>query len=58
VLEYEKLASEKGIVFVDHAGNNFDISIIERNQYDIRSAMVSGRELIREYIERNSSDYL
>ena len=58
VLEYEKLASEKGIVFVDHAGKKFDISIIERNQYDIRSAMVSGRNLIHEYIEMNSYDYL
>ncbi|WP_393971338.1 NAD(P)-binding protein [Oxyplasma meridianum] len=57
-LEYKKLASEKGIVFVDHAGKDFDISIIERNQYDIRSAIVSGRELIRKYIERNSLDYL
>jgi 2,4-dienoyl-CoA reductase-like NADH-dependent reductase (Old Yellow Enzyme family) len=58
VLEYEKLAAEKGIVFIDHPGKTFDISIIERNQYDIRSAMVSGRDLIREYIERNSFDYL
>ena len=58
VLEYEKLASENGIVFVDHAGKTFDVSIIERNQYDIRSAMVSGREIIREYIDKNSFDYL
>ena len=58
VLEYEKFAAEKGIVFIDHPGKTFDISIIERNQYDIRSAMVSGRDLIREYIERNSFDYL
>lgn len=58
VLEYEKLASEKGIVFVDHKGKKFDISIIERNQYDIRSAMVSGRNLIHEYIEMKSFDYL
>ncbi len=58
VLEFEKLAAENGLEFVDHRKETFDISIIERNQYDIRSAMVSGRELIRKYIERNSSDYL
>ncbi|MHB1649940.1 MAG: hypothetical protein ACYCTX_06445 [Thermoplasmataceae archaeon] len=58
VLEFEKLAAENGLEFVDHRKETFDLSITERNQYDIRSAMVSGRELIRKYIERNSSDYL
>ena len=58
VLEFEKFAVANGIEFVDHREKTFDLSIMERNQYDIRAAMVSGRELIREYIEKNSSDYL
>jgi hypothetical protein len=49
---FRHLAESKGVVFTGEPGRVFDFSISERRQYDIRAAMVSGREAARRYIER------
>lgn len=51
-------AKKAGIEFTDDLTLDYDVSIIQRLQYDIRSAMVSGREAFRNYVEENSMDSL
>ncbi len=48
---FRQLAESKGAVFTREPAMVFDLSISERRQYDIRAAMVSGRESARRYIE-------
>ena len=48
---FRSLAESKGVVFTDKPGGDFDFSFSERRQYDIRAAMISGREAARRYIE-------
>ena len=48
---FRRLIESKGVVFATEMGSEFDFSISERRQYDIRAAMVSGREAARKYIE-------
>jgi len=48
---FRKMAESKGVRFVPFEWNSFDVSIHERLQYDIRAAMVSGREALRRYID-------
>ena len=55
---YRKLATKAGIEFTDDLSLKFDVRIIERHQYDIRSAMVAGRAKFMDYVRENSSEYL
>lgn len=55
---YLKLAEEAGITFTADTSGDFDISTIERRQYDIREAMVAGREAFYKYMEENSTGSL
>ncbi len=55
---YLKLAEEAGITFTSDTSGDFDISINERRQYDIREAMVAGREAFYKYMEENSTESL
>ncbi len=55
---YRSMAIQRGIEFVSEPDEKPDVGIIERNQYDIRAAMVSGRESFRVFMERNMNDYL
>lgn len=53
-VEYRRIAEERGIRFVAMDGNRFDVSIHEARQYDIRAAMVSGRNALRAYLEQSA----
>ncbi len=55
---YRSIAMQRGVEFVSEPDEKPDVSIIEKNQYDIRAAMVSGRESFRAFMERNRNDYL
>lgn len=55
---FENIARKLPITVTDDMTMKFDISINEREQYDIRAAMVSGRNTINEYIKRNKNLYL
>ena len=58
VQSFLEIAKEAGIEFTDDLSENFDISLIQRRQYDIREAMVAGREAFQRYVEDKSKDYL
>ncbi|MEM3676147.1 MAG: NAD(P)-binding protein, partial [Thermoplasmataceae archaeon] len=55
---YKRIAEKAGIRFVKSLETKPDVSIIERRQYDIRSAMVSGREAFRKFVENKTQDFL
>ncbi|MCL5679301.1 MAG: NAD(P)-binding protein [Candidatus Thermoplasmatota archaeon] len=55
---FAALARKKGIEFVSNEGRTFDLSLIEKDQYDIRKAIISGREKIREYIMLAGNEFL
>ncbi|QRF75203.1 NADPH dehydrogenase NamA [Thermoplasmatales archaeon] len=55
---FSALARKKGIELVPHEGREFDLSRIEKDQYDIRKAIISGRETMREYIRLNGNEFL
>jgi 2,4-dienoyl-CoA reductase-like NADH-dependent reductase (Old Yellow Enzyme family) len=55
---FRSLAAERGIKFTDLEGNRFDFSLMEKDQYDIRKAIISGRERMNEYIREDGNDYL
>lgn len=57
VSSYLELAEKAGIEFTEDVSQNFDIRLIQRRQYDIREAMVSGREAFYNYIEENLTGY-
>ncbi len=52
--QFRREAEAAGIRFVPEKGVKFDLSIHERRQYDIRAAMVSGRDAARRYIDERS----
>ena len=56
--EYLKMAEKLGIKFVDHAGRDFTISLMDRDQYDIRKAMISGRNAVLEYLRSRGEEYI
>ena len=58
VLSYRKISEAAGVMLVPAIEEKPDVNIIERNQYDLREAMVSGRESFRKYAARNLADYL
>jgi hypothetical protein len=47
-------AAALGIKFTKEPMKNPDVSVIQRFQYDIRSAMISGREAVRSYLSAHS----
>lgn len=55
---YIKLAEAAGITFTSDTSGEFDISIIQRGQYDMREAMVAGRDAFYKYVEENSTESL
>lgn len=55
---YIEAAREAGIEFVDEMGEKADAAIMQRLQYDIRAAMVSGREAFRRYMEDGPTAHL
>ena len=48
--EYVRKAESLGIKFVDHENREFTISLMDREQYDLRKAMISGRNALMEYV--------
>ncbi|KQB33507.1 MULTISPECIES: NADH:flavin oxidoreductase [Acidiplasma] len=48
---YIKLAERQGIKFIKQ--DSYNINIFDKNQYDIRSAMISGRRAVDSYIMEN-----
>ncbi|MGC8608692.1 MAG: FAD-dependent oxidoreductase, partial [Thermoplasmata archaeon] len=55
---YRIIAMQKGIEFVPETDEKPDIGIIETDQYDIGAAIISGRESLRTFMEKNENDYL
>ncbi len=55
---YLKMAQDAGITFTGDTSGKFDISINHRMQYDMREAMVAGREAFYRYVEENSTGAL
>ena len=55
---YVEMATKAGIQFVDRIDGNADVRIMQRLQYDIRAAMVSGREALKTYLEKGSKAHL
>lgn len=53
-----ELARDSGITFTSDLSEKFDVSIVERRQYDMREAMVAGREAFYKYVDENSTDSL
>jgi len=56
--EYRKLAQSKGVTFTDRTDLQFDVSIQVKTQYDILSAMISGRDAISKFISERSNEFL
>ncbi len=54
--EYRKAAEMREIRIVDQ--EEYDFILFDRNQYDIRSAMVSGRNAVLSFISENGNEYL
>ena len=52
---YRRKARSLGVAFAESLQGRPDLSISERNQYDIRSAMIAGREAVRLYIAARRS---
>lgn len=55
---YIEMANKAGIEFADKMDGEADANIRQRLQYDIRAAMVSGREALRKYLEKGSMAHL
>ncbi len=55
---FERMASELGITISEDPGLRFDVSIHEKSQYDIRSAIASGRRAIEQFIQQNRNLFL
>lgn len=55
---FRRIALEKGIGIVKDTEEKPTISLMERHQYDIREAMISGREVFRRFAQERSMDYL
>ncbi|MCW6168628.1 MAG: FAD-dependent oxidoreductase [Thermoplasmatales archaeon] len=53
---FELYATSIGIRLID--SKKGDINIIEKDQYDIRKAIISGRRIVMEELRMNSPDYL
>jgi len=53
---FERYATSLGIKFIET--DTGDLNLIEKDQYDIRKAILSGRETIMNEIIQNSPDYL
>lgn len=54
VQSYIEMARKAGIEIVDRMEEKPDVELIQRLQYDIRAAMISGREALRNYLEKSS----
>ncbi|WP_241761859.1 oxidoreductase [Thermoplasma acidophilum] len=54
---YANIARKAGVTIVDTA-DHYDVSIHDRNQYDIYQAMLSGIEAMRSHIAASENEYL
>lgn len=57
-IPYTEALQKLGVEIVSDNTVSYDFSLYEKSQYDIRSAMVSGRKVIRDYISENRNLYL
>lgn len=57
-VRYREMASQLGVRIVDHSERKFDISLFERDQYDISRSMVSGRNSVLDYVKRRMNLHL
>lgn len=55
---YTEMARKAGIEFTSSTEGEFEVRMNERMQYDIRAAMVAGREAFYRYLRENSTDSL
>ena len=55
---FVELARNAGVTFTDDLGENFQVSLMQRRQYDIREAMVAGREAYYRYVGKDSTESL
>ena len=51
---YKKLAENAGVKFKD--ADKYDFVIYDNDQYDIRKAMISGRNAVDNHIMKNLTD--
>lgn len=58
VHSYMEKAQKAGIEFTESMDEEADARLIKRLQYDIRAAMVSGREAFRKHMDLNSKAHL
>ena len=54
VHSFVEAATKAGIEFVEKIEGKADVEKIQRLQYDIRAAMVSGRDALKKYLDHNS----
>ncbi|KAA8922676.1 NAD(P)-binding protein [Thermoplasma sp.] len=54
---YIEIAKKYGVTIVD-SSDHYDISIHEKNQYDIYRAMLSGIEAVRRYLAASENEFL
>lgn len=55
---FVELAEEVGISFTDDMEEKFDLSLFQRRQYDMREAMVAGRDAFYKYAREESKSSL
>ena len=58
VHSYVEAATKAGIEFVEKIEGKPDVEKNQRLQYDIRAAMISGREALKNYLDHNSRAHL
>ena len=58
VHSYVEAATKAGIEFVEKIEGKPDVEKNQRLQYDIRAAMISGREALKKYLDHNSRAHL
>ncbi|MEM3851740.1 MAG: NAD(P)-binding protein, partial [Methanomassiliicoccales archaeon] len=56
-IEFRKLAEKNGIKFVKIPEGKCDVKLYVKRQYDIRAAMVSGRNSLVSYLEAHLSEF-
>ncbi len=54
VHSFVEAATKAGVEFVEKIEGKADVEKIQRLQYDIRAAMVSGRDALKKYLDHNS----
>lgn len=55
---YREMAEKSGVEFTDEKQGEFDVTLYDRMQYDIRAAMTAGREAFSNYVRERTTDCL